>query len=179
MNLEVGDIVELIDDKGELKIISLISVNEILVEDEFGLQYKLDAEKVLKKTDSTIEFKVKEAPKFKNESERKFTFEKDSPYIDTFKFTKKSEAEIDLHLHEILPDDSSFDKYKALELQIRLFNKAIERAKNARLKYLNVIHGYGEGILRYEVRKRLKDAGFEFMDSAYGSYGQGATKVFL
>ncbi len=61
MNLEVGDIVELIDDKGELKIISLISVNEILVEDEFGLQYKLDAEKVLKKTDSTIEFKVKEA----------------------------------------------------------------------------------------------------------------------
>jgi dsDNA-specific endonuclease/ATPase MutS2 len=44
-----------------------------------------------------------------------------------------------------------------------------------------VIHGVGEGVLKQEIRKELKEfyPHFDFYDASYQEYGYGATEIEL
>lgn len=89
-----------------------------------------------------------------------------------------SVAEVDLHLHEIIEDESRLTDGEKLEYQLRYFERALEAAIRDGKRKLIVIHGVGEGKLREEVRRILQfyDT-VRFHDADMRRYGAGATEV--
>ncbi|MBK9175669.1 MAG: Smr/MutS family protein [Flavobacteriales bacterium] len=91
-----------------------------------------------------------------------------------------SVAEVDLHLHEIVEDETRFSDGEKLEYQIRYFERALESAIRNGKRKLIVIHGVGEGVLREEVRKVLQYyEGVQFHDADVRRFGAGATEVLI
>ncbi|MFN3874850.1 MAG: Smr/MutS family protein, partial [Flavobacteriales bacterium] len=87
-------------------------------------------------------------------------------------------AEVDLHLHEIIDDETRLSEGERLEYQLRYFERALESAIRNGKRKLVVIHGVGEGVLREEVRKILQYyEGVRFHDADARRYGWGATEV--
>lgn len=87
-------------------------------------------------------------------------------------------AEVDLHLHEIVEDETRLDEGERLAFQIRYFERALNAAIRDGKRKLIVIHGVGEGVLREEVRKVLQYYDHvRFHDADMRRYGSGATEV--
>lgn len=106
------------------------------------------------------------------------------PGIRPGKTPKKPEdngiAEVDLHLHELLEDETRMSDGEKLEYQLRYFERTLEAAIRDGKRKLIVIHGVGEGVLREEVRKVLQYyQGVQFHDADMRRYGVGATEVVI
>lgn len=87
-------------------------------------------------------------------------------------------VEVDLHLHEIVDDETRLDPAEKLDYQLRYFERALNAAIRDGKRKLIVIHGVGEGILREEVRKALQFYDHvRFHDADVRRYGAGATEV--
>tara|TARA_R110001592_G_scaffold359340_4_gene665781 strand:- start:20733 stop:21287 length:555 start_codon:yes stop_codon:yes gene_type:complete len=176
-----GDKVESIDSKATFIVIAVVSSSKLLVRDEFEMEYEIATVGLLKREGGGIAYvpkSVKEVKKMADPVHHQKGPSKVS-YINTFKISGKNKAKVDLHLHEILPDNVRYDPSKALEFQMRVFEQSFERALAARVKEFMIVHGYGKGVLRSEIRSFLQGKGLEFMDADYGEYGQGATRCFM
>lgn len=91
-----------------------------------------------------------------------------------------SVAEVDLHMHELVPDETRMDKAEKLSYQLAYFERRLEAAIRDGKKKLIVIHGVGEGVLREEVRKILQFyENVRFHDADMRKYGVGATEVLI
>lgn len=91
-----------------------------------------------------------------------------------------SVAEVDLHLHELVDDESKLSKEERLTYQLAFFERRLNAAIRDGKKKLIVIHGVGEGILREEVRKVLQFYdNVQFHDADMRRYGAGATEVVI
>jgi len=92
--------------------------------------------------------------------------------------TANREAEVDLHIHELLDDPSNLEKAEILEYQKEYFLKCLDSAiANGFLK-LTVIHGVGNGVLRTVVLDLLKNyRGIEILDAPMSKYGVGAVEI--
>ncbi|MFN9325086.1 MAG: Smr/MutS family protein [Flavobacteriales bacterium] len=89
-------------------------------------------------------------------------------------------AEVDLHLHELVEDETRLSDGEKLEFQLRYFERALESAIRNGKRKLIVIHGVGEGVLREEVRRILQYYdGVQFHDADMRRYGVGATEVII
>lgn len=89
-------------------------------------------------------------------------------------------AEVDLHLHELVEDETRLSDGEKLEFQLRYFERALESAIRNGKRKLIVIHGVGEGVLREEVRRMLQYYdGVQFHDADMRRYGVGATEVVI
>lgn len=179
---KVGDTVEYIDSKGILIITKVLNSESLEVVDEFDMIYIVNQCDVIRKGGDGVHY----VPKSINEKafkashrESNFSHKTSVKYINTFKIRAKSKAEVDLHLHEILPDSVNLPANKSLEFQMQVFENSFAKAQAARVKEFLIIHGYGKGVLRSEIRDFLKNKGLEFMDAEYGEYGQGATRCFM
>lgn len=87
-------------------------------------------------------------------------------------------AEVDLHLHELVKDETRMDSAEKLSYQLAFFERRLEAAIRDGKKKLIVIHGVGEGVLREEVRKMLQFyENVRFHDANMQRYGAGATEV--
>jgi len=64
-------------------------------------------------------------------------------------------------------------------VQLKHFQKALDKAITERYKKLIVIHGVGNGRLKHEVRTLLSAENFRFYDGSYAKYGYGATEVLI
>lgn len=92
----------------------------------------------------------------------------------------KSVAEVDLHLHELVEDETVLSHDEKLRYQLAYFERALEAAIRDGKRKLIVIHGVGEGILREEVRKALQYyESVRFVDADPRRYGSGATEVTI
>lgn len=89
--------------------------------------------------------------------------------------------EIDLHLHEILDDESGMDDYDKLQYQLNYMRKELRRLNQLHKQEAVIIHGVGKGRLRDEVRTALSELPFilDFFDASFKKYGAGATQVVL
>ena len=176
-----GDKVEYIDSKASFTVLKVLGSESLLVLDEFEMEYTIRQIDVLKVDEAGLQFLQKPLPLIKKEASNGYSDQKmmKSRYINTFKISGKRKAQVDLHLHEIMPDDMHFEPTKALEYQMKVFEQSFERALSARVGEFLIIHGYGKGVLRSEIRKFLSNKGLEFMDADYGEYGQGATRCFM
>lgn len=90
----------------------------------------------------------------------------------------KSIAQVDLHLHELVEDETRLQQGERLKYQLAYFERALEGAIRDGKRKLIVIHGVGEGVLREEVRRMLQFyEGVRFHDADMRQYGSGATEV--
>jgi hypothetical protein len=89
--------------------------------------------------------------------------------------------QIDLHIHEIMENSAGLDPQEILNIQMARFSTALDTAIEARQKRIIIIHGIGNGRLKYEIRKKLDTAyhNLRYQDASFQEYGFGATLVFL
>jgi len=94
--------------------------------------------------------------------------------------TGEREAEVDLHIHELVDDPSTFEKVEILEFQKNYFVRCLESAiANGFLK-VTFIHGVGNGVLKEVILDILKkQEGIEIFDAPMQKYGVGAVEVHL
>jgi DNA-nicking Smr family endonuclease len=87
--------------------------------------------------------------------------------------------EIDLHLHELLENESGMDDYDKLQYQLNYLRKELRRLHQMNTREAVIIHGVGKGRLRDEVRALLAEQSsiVDFFDGSFKKYGAGATQV--
>ena len=88
------------------------------------------------------------------------------------------EAEVDLHIHELVEDFSMMEKAEILEYQKKYFLRCLESAIVNQFLKVTFIHGVGNGVLRDELLDILKKKeGIEVLDAPMHKYGVGALEV--
>lgn len=88
------------------------------------------------------------------------------------------EAEVDLHVHELVEDPANLEKSEILDFQKRYFVRCMEEALERRFLKITFIHGVGNGVLKTELVNLLKNyRGIEFFDAPVAKYGVGALEV--
>jgi hypothetical protein len=101
------------------------------------------------------------------------------PFISRYQI-KPGEAEIDLHIHELMEDPGNLENYEILEFQKSFLIRCLDSAMAANYRKLTVIHGVGNGVLKNVVLDILKkNEGIRFFDAPMHKYGAGAVDVFL
>ena len=86
--------------------------------------------------------------------------------------------EIDLHIEELVASYSELSNADIMVTQLRALREHVAKARSKSIPKIIVIHGVGEGILRYEVRRYLeKIGGMRYYDADFKVYGKGATAV--
>jgi len=91
---------------------------------------------------------------------------------------KMLEKEIDLHIEELIEEVSGLTNHEILSIQLERVEKELDKAIHGGAKKLVLIHGVGNGRLKMEIQKILKDyKGLTFQDASYKEYGFGATQV--
>ncbi len=116
----------------------------------------------------------------------KILFQKQN-YSDTPKRSKPHannnpafEMEIDLHIEELMDNYSGMSNAEIIQIQLKQFQKALDKAINEHYRKLVVIHGVGNGRLKQEVRSILSSYNnLRVHDGAYSKYGFGATEIVL
>lgn len=88
---------------------------------------------------------------------------------------------LDLHIEKLTDDYRNMTSYEKLTLQLREFEKWLEKAELHYMKHLWVIHGVGSGRLKEEVLEILKhrDHVKSFVSQYHPWYGHGATEIYL
>lgn len=104
---------------------------------------------------------------------------KEIPLIARYQ-TRPGEAEIDLHIHELMEDPGNLENHEILDFQKSFFLKCLDSAMAAKYRKMTVIHGIGNGVLKNVVVEILnKNEGIRFSDAPISKYGAGAVDVYL
>lgn len=89
--------------------------------------------------------------------------------------------EVDLHINELIDNQAGLFNAEMLQIQMDKFHSVI--AENIRRKGQKIvfIHGKGEGVLRSEIMKALKNRykTFYVQDASFREYGFGATMIVV
>ncbi len=88
---------------------------------------------------------------------------------------------IDLHIEKLVDDPSGMTPAEMLDVQLREFEKWLDKARRHYLQQAWVIHGIGKGRLRDEVHEilRFRDGIKSFSQHYHPWYGNGGTEVFF
>ena len=97
------------------------------------------------------------------------------------KATKNDTEEVDLHIEQLVDNPKAFTPVEMLGIQMKRFTDTLEEAKRNRMKRIVFIHGVGNGRLRLEIQRVLKQKypKLRHQDASFKEYGFGATLVFL
>ena len=97
--------------------------------------------------------------------------------IDKHKVDQR-EAEVDLHIHELLEDPGLIGTQEILNFQKDYFQKCLDSAITNHLMKVTFIHGIGNSVLREAILQILKNYdGLEVVDAPMQKYGVGAIEV--
>lgn len=95
----------------------------------------------------------------------------------------KGVAEVDLHIEAIResrPELGDIREEEYLNKQIMIFEDTLDKAVSRRLEKIIFIHGIGNGILKHEIEKRLRNySNLHFMGASVLKYGRGAIEVYI
>ena len=190
--LKVGTKVRFLDEVGHGTITQVISLTEVLVEDDNGFEYPYDASRLLVVEDAKEEKMayerviptVLEIIQQDVSPDRKKRLEKDfkTKYKEAnARAGERSDMEIDLHMHAIVDSKAGLDQGVMLELQLSHFERMLQIGIRQRMKKLVFIHGIGQGVLRHQIWSRVDQY---YPDCTCRSadprqYGSGATEVWI
>ncbi len=94
--------------------------------------------------------------------------------------TGPREAVIDLHIEELIEDDSKIENSEILDFQMSHFEKCLNSALANHYRKLTFIHGVGNGILKQKIIERLKDyKGVDNQSASMAKFGVGAIEVLI
>jgi DNA-nicking Smr family endonuclease len=88
-------------------------------------------------------------------------------------------AQVDLHIEKLTQNYDTMNKSDMLELQLKTFEDALDKAIATGMDEITFIHGVGNGTLRNSIHKKLSkmDNIKYFEDSMKEKFGYGATLV--
>ncbi len=94
---------------------------------------------------------------------------------------KDAHMEVDLHIHELVDDQTGLADRAKLSIQLAHFDRMMDIAKREKLRRIVFIHGVGQGVLRHQLRSRLEQdhPDCSWRDGNPRKYGLGATEVVL
>ena len=89
--------------------------------------------------------------------------------------------EVDLHINQLVPNTRNMDNFEILNFQLETARRKIAFAIAKKIQKIVFIHGVGEGVLKYELIRVLKEheGCLKFYDADYDKYGLGATEVYI
>lgn len=88
---------------------------------------------------------------------------------------------IDLHIEKLVDDYDGLTAGEMLDIQLRAFEKWLDKVKRHYITQAWVIHGVGKGRLRNEIHEilRFRDGIKSFSQHYHPWYGNGATEIFF
>jgi dsDNA-specific endonuclease/ATPase MutS2 len=97
------------------------------------------------------------------------------------KIPENDTEEIDLHIEQLVDNPKTLTPVEMLDIQMQRFSSTLEEATRNRRKRIVFIHGVGNGRLRLEIQRTLKQKypKLRHQDASFKEYGFGATMVFL
>lgn len=89
--------------------------------------------------------------------------------------------EVDLHIHELIDDETGLSDRDKLQHQLDVFHREMKTAIADNFKRIVFIHGVGSGSLKLKIRSELqgKYKKYQFQDASFKEYGYGATMVLI
>lgn len=117
---------------------------------------------------------LKEQMAMKKDKPRRARIEKKAVKINDI-------IEVDLHIDELLDSTAGMSNADILQYQLEEFHKILQENRNKKGQKIVFIHGKGEGVLRKEIMKELKQkyGNFYVQDASFKEYGFGATMVTI
>ena len=172
-NLEIGDKVIFVNETGFGFVSEIKSNGMVMVEDEDGFEREYEKKDLIVQDESqSITY---------DKSFGDYSASKDKKQRKSGAVKQKGDLmEVDLHIEELVDDHRGWSNAEILIFQIEKFEKVLNKAFQVGTKKIVVIHGRGDGVLRYEIRRKLRDyPGIEVYDAPWKTYGQGATEILL
>ena len=102
-----------------------------------------------------------------------------SPAKVSVKHKHPETIEVDLHIGQLLDNLNGLSNSDMLQYQLAKFEEIMNQNLNKKGQKIVFIHGKGNGVLRNEILKRLKQkySFCEAQDASFLEYGYGATMV--
>ncbi|MBL7942950.1 MAG: Smr/MutS family protein [Flavobacteriales bacterium] len=193
MDFKRGDRVRFLNDPGEGTIIAFPSKGVALVEDDSGFAYEHPLSELVPTSDWWVEETAynEVLPDIQDMLDRnidkELTRKADKEFRQKYKgkegtMNHRSDVmEVDLHIHELVEDHGKMENGEIVDIQLRHFERMLRMAEERKIPRVVFIHGVGQGVLRAEIRKLLREyyPHATFMDAPYSTYGYGATEVRL
>ena len=167
MRYILGEKVRFLDEQGTGIIKKELNSNLYIVETDYGFE---------------IEKKSEDLVKIYSEDYSKSTFSnKDFSKKQFSKNIKNKIHEIDLHLHQLIDDETNFSSHEKLLFQLSALKSYMKnKIYPKKIKEFVIIHGVGEGVLKSEIQVYLSGKSGIFYEQAdFRKYGMGATKVYI
>lgn len=94
--------------------------------------------------------------------------------------TSKREAEVDLHIEELVDSVKELSNAEMLNIQMNYFRKCLDKAIEMNLDKIIFIHGVGQGVLKHNIEEELGKYSFiHYFPASMQKYGVGATEVII
>jgi dsDNA-specific endonuclease/ATPase MutS2 len=173
--MKIGDKVSVLDEDITGEIIA-ISNNEVTIVDLDGFEYQyFKKELVIELSDFS---NINITPQ--NISEKEVKKHKNTSKVKP-KDRNLPPMEVDLHIHQLVPKTSGMDNFEMMNVQLETVRRKIGFAISKKIQRIVFIHGVGEGVLRYELHRILKEyeGQLKYYDADYQKYGIGATEVYI
>ena len=177
--MNIGDVVQVLDDNLEGKVIGFEIDNRVIVETTDGfeliyykkelIQIASDAPKINFGANLSQVLAEKEIPKKKGSVLSKLS--KKDPMV----------FEVDLHLEKIITGrNQNLTNFDKLNIQLEEAKRAMDFAISKRYNRVVLIHGVGDGVLKSELEYLLKRyENIVIQEASYGKYGLGAMEVYI
>lgn len=93
----------------------------------------------------------------------------------------REELVVDLHIEALVAKPDTVPQREMLDIQMRRMNQVMSDAEQHHYAKAIFIHGVGDGVLRREVQKRLRQSAIvkTFYPADQAIYGNGATEVLF
>ncbi|MFT4800601.1 MAG: dsDNA-specific endonuclease/ATPase MutS2 [Flavobacteriaceae bacterium] len=177
--MKIGDKVSVLDEDitGEIKAVLR---NDITIIDSDGFEYQyFKKELVLESNDfSNLNISPQNISEIISEKEQKKN--KNTPKVKS-KDRNLPPMEVDLHIQQLVSKTRGLDNFEMMNIQLDTARYKITFAISKKIQRIVFIHGVGEGVLKYELHRLLKEyeGQLKFYDADYQKYGIGATEVYL
>ncbi|MCB0463026.1 MAG: DNA mismatch repair protein MutS [Flavobacteriaceae bacterium] len=179
MSLKVGDYVEVLDEDLSGKVIS-VENNNVTIQTEDGFELEFETSQLLK-SQSTKLFRTS---MITDDTLQKIHTDKNPKKKKSVGVKRKERTqpamEVDLHIHQLLPNTKGMQKHDILTYQLDTVKRQLAFAMSKNIQRIVFIHGVGEGVLKMELEYLLKQYdNLKYYDANYQKYGLGATEVYI
>lgn len=195
MEIKIGSEVKFLNDVGGGIVLEIFSDGTASVQGEDGFDMKYNLTQLMLVSDSITEQEEEYNNKLPDlakiiaqdvNEERQKLIQKDFEikYANVRATNQQRRGEhmvIDLHIHELIDDQSGLQDRTKLDIQLNHFERMMRIAGEQRVKRVIFIHGVGQGVLRNQIRTRLDSyyPDCTVRDGNPREYGAGATEVIL